>query len=97
MFRYKQLQSRLLALSQQRVGQKRKVALYKLLQELLEPFKNAQDTIQPNLATRGGELEKELERLKILMVRAGEKIERLSRNGSGLTGQDQENQQPNPV
>ena len=42
--------------------------------------------------TRGGELEKELEKLKILMVRAGEKIEGLSRNEEGrviVEGNDQ--------
>jgi hypothetical protein len=51
----------------------------------LEPFRNAQDNVQPNLATRDGELQKELEKLKILMARAGEKIEGLSRNDLGVT------------
>jgi hypothetical protein len=56
----------------------------------LEPFKNAQDTIQPNLVTRDGELQKDLEKLKILMARAGEKIEGLSRNDLGYTTQEQD-------
>lgn len=72
-------------MSRQRLSQQRKVAQYKLLQELLEPFRNAQDNVQPNLATRDGELQKELEKLKILMARAGEKIEGLSRNDLGVT------------
>lgn len=63
---------------------------YKLLQELLEPFRNAQDNVQPNLAIRDGELQKELEKLKMLMARAGEKIKALSRNGLGITTQEQD-------
>jgi len=75
-------------LNHQRTAQQRQIAQYNLLQELLKPFRNAQETIQPNLVTRDGELEKELESLKMLMVRANEKIEGSSRNGLGRASQE---------
>lgn len=77
--RYKQLQTRLLTLSVQRQAQLQKAAQFKHFERLLEPFKNAQETIQPNLAAKDGELYKELERLKLLMARAGGSIAMLPR------------------
>lgn len=63
-----------------RQEQARKSAQYKLLRELLQPFENAQESVQPNLVTKDGELFKELEKLKLLMARAGGLIEGLPRS-----------------
>jgi len=46
----------------------------KQLRDYLKPFKDAQENIQPNLVTKGGELSKELERMKVLLARVGEKM-----------------------
>ncbi|KAI4126824.1 MAG: hypothetical protein LQ347_004824 [Umbilicaria vellea] len=82
--RYKQLQARLSALNEQRQAQQKKLAQYKHLQSLLEPFRNPQENIQPNLVTKDGELSKELDRMKLLMARMGEKVK-------GLEGGEQLN------
>ncbi|MCJ1483115.1 hypothetical protein MMC06_003281 [Schaereria dolodes] len=75
--RYKQLRASLVSLSEQREAQLRKLDSYKHLHRLLQPFKNPQEIIQPNLIIEDGELTKELERMKILMARAGEKLKGL--------------------
>jgi len=46
----------------------------KQLRHYLKPFKDAQENIQPNLVTKDGELSKELERMKVLLARVGEKM-----------------------
>lgn len=46
----------------------------KQLRQLLEPFQDPQENIQPNLVTKDGELSKELERMKVLLARVGEKM-----------------------
>lgn len=46
----------------------------KQLRDYLKPFKDAQENIQPNLVTKDGELSKELERMKVLLARVGEKM-----------------------
>lgn len=72
--RYKQLQARLTKLNEQRQAQQKTLAQYKHLQSFLEPFKNPQENVQPNLVTKDGELSKELDRMKLLMARVGEKV-----------------------
>ena len=61
-------------LDEQRETQRHKLAQSKFLQEIIRPFENPQSNIQPNLVTKDGELTKELERLKVLVARMGEKI-----------------------
>lgn len=68
-------------LNEQRQAQQKKLAQYKHLQSLLDPFRNPQENIQPNLVTKDGELSKELDRMKLLMARVGEKVK-------GLKGAD---------
>ncbi|MCJ1399639.1 hypothetical protein MMC11_002841 [Xylographa trunciseda] len=77
--RYKQLRARLVTLSGARAAQRAKLAQMQQLRELLRPFERAQETVQPNLVTRDGELAREVERMKVLMARVGDKIGGLER------------------
>ena len=72
--RYKQLQARLTKLNEQRQVQQKTLAQYKHLQSFLKPFKNPQENVQPNLVTKDGELNKELDRMMLLVARAGKKV-----------------------
>jgi len=66
--RYKELQARLAELNERRKEARGRVERYRALKGLLVPFEEGAD-VQGNLVTRGGEVEKELERMKLLMVR----------------------------
>ena len=54
-----------------------KLTQLKQLQQLLQPFQEAEKNIQPNLVTKDGELAMELERMKVLIARVGEKLRNL--------------------
>jgi hypothetical protein len=54
-----------------------KVAGFKMLKELLEPFENPTETVQGNLVVRDGELEKELEKMRMLIARVRGRVEAL--------------------
>jgi hypothetical protein len=79
--RYRALSERLTALAQQRDRQQRRLASYRHLHALLEPFTNARETVQPNLVTRDGELAKELERMRVLLARVTGRVEEIKRAG----------------
>ena len=66
---------RLDELSDQRATMQQKLSQYKALQALLEPFKRPQENVQPNLVTRDGELAKELDKMRMLLVRVAGRIE----------------------
>jgi hypothetical protein len=66
--RYKELQTRLTKLNERRKASREKLERYKALKGLLEPFEEGTD-VQGNLVVKEGEVEKELERMKLLMVR----------------------------
>ena len=83
--RYKALHSRLTTLTERRAAAQEKLVQMKQLQQLLEPFKDAQENIQPNLVTKDGELSKELERMKVLLARLGEKMAAVKRR-EGVSG-----------
>ena len=87
--RYKQLQARLTALNEQRQTQQKKLAQYKHLRSLLDPFRNPQENIQPNLVTKDGDLSRELARMKFLMARVGEKVKGLQ-GATAVTGEKHE-------
>jgi Kinetochore complex Fta4 of Sim4 subunit, or CENP-50 len=44
------------------------------LRSLLEPFESPAENVQPHLVTRDGELQKELDRMRILMARVGGRV-----------------------
>lgn len=79
MNRYNQLRRRLLALNQEKLVQKERLAQYKVLHQLMALFKMVQDNVQPNLVTKDGELENELDKMKVLIARVREKLNGLQR------------------
>jgi hypothetical protein len=46
----------------------------RLLQRLLEPFREPQTNVQPNLVTKDGELVRELEKMRMLVARVSGRI-----------------------
>ncbi|PKY08840.1 putative kinetochore protein fta4 [Aspergillus campestris IBT 28561] len=73
--RYQQLRERLVSLDDQRQQRRQRLDQLRRLQELLEPFGNPQENIQPNLVKRDGELVQELEKMRMLAARVGGRIE----------------------
>lgn len=57
-----------------RQQQRRRLAQYKQLEALLEPFKDPLKNIQPNLITRDGELTQELDKMRILVARVAGRL-----------------------
>ena len=74
--RYQTLRQRLQHASTSLRAQRLKTEYYSNLYARLEPFSEAQKSIQPNLVTRGGELDRELERMRVLALRLSVQIER---------------------
>ena len=72
--RYESLYQRLVALDARRQAQQKRLAQYKQLEALLEPLKNPQENIQPNLVTRDGELIQEIDKMRILMSRVASRV-----------------------
>ena len=67
--RYKDLQSRMVALDEKRKVARNRVEQYRAANELLEPFQGEDAGLQDNIITKNGEVEKELERMRMLMLR----------------------------
>lgn len=61
-----------------------KVERYKALKGKLEPFENSKEDVQENLCTRDGEVEAELQKMRMLMARVKGRLEGLE------TSQNQE-------
>ncbi|KKZ62332.1 hypothetical protein EMCG_03250 [[Emmonsia] crescens] len=78
--RYQQLHRRLLELDSQRKKQQDRLAQYKQLKELLEPFKDPQMNIQPNLVTRDSPLGQEIDRMRMLVAKITSRIGRAGRS-----------------
>ncbi|OKL64651.1 hypothetical protein UA08_00794 [Talaromyces atroroseus] len=72
--RYKALHERLIALDNRRQAQQKRLAQYKQLEFLLEPFKNPHDNIQPNLITKDGEIVREIDKMRMLVARVAGRI-----------------------
>lgn len=72
--RYEALQDRLRALSAQRAEARARVERLRQMQALLRPFET---NVQENLVTRNGEIEKELERMRVLLVRVAGRVGQL--------------------
>lgn len=72
--RYKSLRERLVKLDVERKKREDRLLQYKRLKSLLEPFEDPLNTIQPNLATRDGELRAELDRMRMLLAKVASKV-----------------------
>ncbi|KAL6236967.1 hypothetical protein BDW75DRAFT_96489 [Aspergillus navahoensis] len=72
--KYKRLKERLASLDNQRQQRQRRLDQLRLLQRLLEPFREPQTNVQPNLVTRDGELVRELEKMRMLVARVSGRI-----------------------
>lgn len=72
--RYHGLRRRLLELSKRREHQRQRLAQYKHIESLIEPFRDVQNNVQPNLITRDGELLQELDKMRILVPRVTGRI-----------------------
>lgn len=68
------LYERLVALDNRRQEKQKQLAQYKQLEDLLEPFKNPQENIQPNLLTRDAELVRELDKMRMLVARVAGRV-----------------------
>ena len=84
---YQQSRLQLQQLSQQRDATRQKLQRYQKMQELLKPFENAQENVQPNLVGKDGEMAREMERMRGLVARVrgrmGEYDEPGERRGEG--------------
>ncbi|OAX80416.1 hypothetical protein ACJ72_05251 [Emergomyces africanus] len=78
--RYEQLQQRLLELDNRRKKQQDRLAQYKQLKELLEPFKDPQKNIQPNLVTRDSPLGQEIDKMRMLVAKVTSRVGRARMN-----------------
>ncbi|MCJ1426238.1 hypothetical protein MMC29_004141 [Sticta canariensis] len=67
--RYEELRLRLKVLSKQRRTQRQKQAQFTIVQQLTAPFKNIREFLQPNIDSEGGELGRELAKMKELTVK----------------------------
>ncbi|KAI0120930.1 kinetochore Sim4 complex subunit Fta4 [Xylariales sp. AK1849] len=74
--RYMGLRKSMAELSTRRASTKARVERLRHVENLLTPFK-PMDRIQENLVTRNGEVEKELERMRVLLVRVAGRIVQL--------------------
>ncbi|KAL5002524.1 kinetochore Sim4 complex subunit Fta4 [Aspergillus recurvatus] len=72
--RYNRLRERLANLDNQRQQRQRRLDQLRLLQRLLEPFREPHTNVQPNLVTRDGELVRELEKMRMLVARVSGRI-----------------------
>lgn len=66
--RFESLQQKLVELDERRRLAKEKVERYKAMKELLVPFEGVEN-VQGNIVTKNGEVEKELERMRLLLLR----------------------------
>jgi hypothetical protein len=78
--RYYELAESLKDMDERRKQLREKVAGFTMLKKLLEPFENPTETVQGNLVARDGELEKELEKMRMLIARVRGRVEALPEN-----------------
>ncbi|KAH0545132.1 hypothetical protein FGG08_000744 [Glutinoglossum americanum] len=88
--RYEELYDSLTSLSEQIQRQRQKVTQFNQLKQLLKPFENPQESIQPNIVTRDGELGKELDKMRILMARVAGRVGELKGGSNRTNGEDTE-------
>ena len=78
---YAESQANLVELSKRRNTAQNRLTQLQALRDLLVPYQNPQQNIQPNLVTRNGELGKELDRMRILLARVTGGIQQRKING----------------
>ena len=66
---YYELRRQLVRLAEKRDAAREKLQGYEKLQDLLRPFENAGENVQPNLVTKDGEMSREMERMRVLLAR----------------------------
>jgi hypothetical protein len=89
--RYSELVSRLQELNERKRQAESTVARLRQMKELLDPFQADEDGrgMQENLVTRDGEVEKELERMKLLLARVSGRVGHLlEQSGHSRVGSD---------
>lgn len=74
-----ELQSSLSSLSERRAEMKARVERLRNMQSILGPL---EQNVQENLVTRNGEVEKELERMRVLLVRVAGRVGQLPGNNT---------------
>ena len=78
--KYTQLRVKLQTQQALKEDLERKIEGYRKLQDLLKVFEKPQENIQPNLVTRDNkELEDELAKMRVLLARAGDKVQKSDR------------------
>jgi hypothetical protein len=82
------LQSRLQELNTRRAVAREKVERYKAMKELLVPFADVEKDVQENVIVRDGEVERELERMKLLLLRVQRGVSGLGEPLSGAGEED---------
>lgn len=99
--RFAELTGRLRGLAARRDEARTRVERLRRMRALLTPFNGGSTTageddsaagqsggVQENLVTRGGELEKELERMRVLLARVGDKVARLKEREAARDDED---------
>ncbi|KAF4621702.1 hypothetical protein G7Y89_g14503 [Cudoniella acicularis] len=81
--KFRELQQKLVELNERRREAREKVERYKAFKGLLAPFEEASMNVQENLVVKDGEVERELERMKLLMLRVQRGIGGLERKDGG--------------
>lgn len=87
--RYEELVGRLKRLEGERKEVEGRVGRLRGLRKLLEPFEGAGECVQENLVGRNGEVEQELERMRMLLVRVGGRVVGLKRRGDDVDGDEE--------
>jgi hypothetical protein len=83
--KYNELQRKLADLNERRKATRDRVERYRAAKKLLDPFKGEDAGLQENLVTKNGEIERELERMRMLMLR----VERGVMGLGGRIGDDE--------
>lgn len=84
---YVEAVERLKGLDAQRRELRERVRGYRALKEILTPLDGVGENVQPNLVTRDGELEKELERMRLLVARVRGRVETFPERKKGGDGE----------
>lgn len=79
--RYKELQQKLAELNERRKAARDRLEQYKTASKLLEPFHGEDSGLQDNLVTKNGQVEKELEKMRMLMLRVERGMAGLAEKG----------------